>query len=104
MQSLTLSLSAHVTLCRLLNSSVPQFTRYKMEMIRVTVTGRCQAISRCGLLLLTSPKYWDSRGGNDIDLRVEMNSGLEKEPGVHPMALLVLWEAGLCKRTSWNIK
>lgn len=56
----------------------------------VTVTGRCQAISKCGLLLLISPKHGDHQGVRDTDLRVEMNSGLEKELGAHPMALLVL--------------
>lgn len=55
-------------------------------------------------ITLTKSKYWDSRGEKDMDSRVEMNSGLEKEPGAQPMALLVLWEAGLCKGTPWNIK
>lgn len=55
-------------------------------------------------ITLTKSKYWDSRGDKDMDSRVEMNSGLEKEPGAQPMALLVLWEAGLCKGTPWNIK
>lgn len=68
------------------------------------MTGRCQAISQGGLLLLTSPKHGDHRGGRDTDLRVEMNSGLEKEAGAHPTTLLVLWETGLREGPSWNIK